>query len=33
MGWVNNSLSVGNSSLRFKKLDKISELVNLNWVC
>ena len=33
MGWVNNSLSVGNSSLRFKKLDRISSLFDFGGLC
>lgn len=30
MGWVNNSLGVGNQGLGFKKLDKISSIFNFN---
>jgi hypothetical protein len=33
MGWVNNTLSVGNGQLRFKKLDKISSLFDFNIFC
>lgn len=30
MGWVNNSLGVGNKGLGFKKLDKITSLFDFN---
>lgn len=33
MGWVNTSLSIGNNSVKFKKLDKISSLLDLNIFC
>ena len=33
MGWVNNSLSIGGGSLKFKKLDRISDLITFSGVC
>lgn len=30
MGWVNNSLAIGNNNVKFKKLDKISSLLDFN---
>lgn len=33
MGWVNNSLSIGGGTLRFKKLDRISELFTFSGLC
>jgi hypothetical protein len=33
MGWVNSSLSIGGGSLKFKKLDKISELITFGGLC
>jgi hypothetical protein len=33
MGWVNNSLSIGGGTMKFKKLDRISELFTFIGVC
>jgi hypothetical protein len=33
MGWVNNSLSIGGGAMKFKKLDRISDLITFSGVC
>ncbi len=33
MGWVNNSLSIGGGTMKFKKLDRISDLITFSGVC
>ncbi|NDE90330.1 MAG: hypothetical protein EB059_04215 [Alphaproteobacteria bacterium] len=33
MGWVNNSLSIGGGSMKFKKMDSISSLITFNGLC
>ncbi len=33
MGWVNNSLSIGGGTMKFKKLDRISDLITFSGLC
>ena len=33
MAWVNNSLSIGGGTLKFKKLDRISDIITFSGVC
>jgi hypothetical protein len=32
MGWINSTLSVGNDTLHFKRMDKISGFFDFGWV-